>query len=104
MIGNAYRIRGDGGDLTFFFDKGSANLIPMVKSVQNFKSLQESTDAYFGRKYRIHFRIGNDPEIKKQREKEVEAMDEVKAHPSVQFILERFKGSIVRCTPISPKE
>lgn len=97
LIGNIFHIKEENGQLTFYFDRRSANLIPMIKSIQNIPILERLAERHFGERFELNFAIGNDPKIRMRKEKESRALEEVKANPKVQFILEQFGGTIVKC-------
>ena len=97
LIGNAYRVRQEVGSVTFFMDKRHANLIPMIRSPQNYKILEDLSAEHFGRPYNINFTIGNDPAIAQAQKRDQDALEIVKSNPTVQFVLEHFNGTIVNC-------
>jgi len=97
LIGNIFHIREDKNQLTFYFDRRNANLIPMIQSVQNLTILETLAERHFGKRFDLNFAIGNDPKVRKRKEKESKALDEVKANPKVQFLLDEFGGTIVKC-------
>lgn len=96
-MGNAFHIKRQEGELSFFFDKTRANLIPMLKSVQSFRDLADLVARFFGAPHPIHFLVGNDPKLLKQRELEARALRDVQDDPKIRFILDQFKGTIVHC-------
>jgi len=105
MVGNAFHAKRDGVHLSIFFDRGHANLIPMLKSTPHFKSLQDLAEVFFAKKVELAFAIGNDPKLKQQQKREAEILEIVKSDPKVKFVLDRFKGSIVSCQELDqPQE
>ncbi len=101
LIGNAFRLKQDRGSFTFLFDRSHANLIPMLKSLQNFKLLEELCSRYFEKKCDLNFVVGADPAIRQRKELAQKALAQAKANPKVQFILEQFNGTIVKCEPLT---
>lgn len=79
------------------FDRSHANLIPMLRGGQNAKLMDEHVTRCFGKSYELIYSVGNDPTIRARRDLEARALEEVKANPKVQFILEEFGGTIVKC-------
>ena len=98
---NAFRVREEAGAVTLFFDRANANLIPMIKHSGNLKQLEDAAAKFFGHHRDLHFSVGSDPAIARQRQAEQEMEAAVRADPKVQFILERFGGSIVKCEPLN---
>ena len=96
LLGNAFRLLEDRGQLNFQFDRSHGALIPMVKGAANFKQIQDLCLRFFNKRYDLNFSIGNDPKLKAKREREEKAMETVMANPKVQFILEQFGGKIIK--------
>lgn len=97
LIGNAYRWQISELDVAFFLDHSHANLIPMLKMPRNQEQLDTVLTDYFGKKFEIGFRIGKDPKAQSARQKEAQALKDVKANPKVKFVLEKFNGTIMQC-------
>ncbi|CAM2008534.1 hypothetical protein [Acanthopleuribacter pedis] len=97
LMGNAFFIKRDGENLTFYFDRSHANLIPMVRSGKNHNILQDATDKFFRGKFNLNFSIGNDPGIKAAKERDQQALATVKANPVVQQLIEQYRGTIINC-------
>ncbi|MDJ0836439.1 MAG: hypothetical protein QNK37_07950 [Acidobacteriota bacterium] len=104
LIGNAYRVSRQGGRVMFYLDKRHANLIPMIKSPQNYKILEDLSAEHFGRPFDIHFMIGNDPSIAQAQKRDQDALEIVKSNPVVKFVLENFNGTIVNNTILDEKK
>ena len=96
LVANAFRLKIEGSRLTLYFDRSHANLIPMLRG-QNAKAMEDMVTRCFGGAYDLNYSIGNDPVIRARRDLETRALEEVKANPKVQFILDAFGGSIVKC-------
>ena len=105
MLGNAFHVRHEAGNLTYYFDQSHANLIPMLKTADHYRMLRELATKYFHDSGDIHFAVGRDPRVKQQQDREAQAMEAVMANPKIQFILDQFKGTIINCQILDdPKE
>ncbi len=100
FVGNAFGARTEDGVLTLFFDKTRANLIPMIRNAGHLATLRELSDQFFGTSLEIQFAVGNDPQLAAKEAGEREAMRAVNEHPTIKFLLERFKGKITSCQVI----
>lgn len=100
FVGNAFGARSEDGVLTLFFDKTRANLIPMIRNAGHLNTLRELAEQFFGASLEIQFAVGNDPQLVAKEAGEREAMRVVNDHPTIKFLLERFKGKITSCQVI----
>lgn len=97
FVGNAYQARTEDGILTLFFDKTRANLIPMIRNAGHLSTLRELAEQFFGGSLEIQFGVGTDPQQAAKEAGERAAIQAVNEHPTIKFLLERFKGKIINC-------
>ncbi|CAM2067978.1 hypothetical protein SCOR_21535 [Sulfidibacter corallicola] len=97
LLGNAFFLKQDGQSLTFFFDASRANLIPMVRSGQNGKVIEDAAKKFFRGNVDLNFSIGRDPNIRAAKDREKRALEDVQANPIVKYLMEQFNGTIINC-------
>jgi len=97
FMNNAFHTKISGGQVTFYFDRSHANLIPMVRNPKYLSHLDELAKSFLGSESQIHFAVGNDPKIAARRRRQEEALEKVKANPVVKFIMEEFNSKIINC-------
>ena len=93
LVGNAFHYKLAGRTVTLFFDKGRANIIPMIRDPQHFKTLRECFDQFLHGVDDVQFSVSVDPEIQNQIKREEEALEIVKSNPRVKYVLNRFEGN-----------
>ncbi len=97
LMGNAFFMKRDGDNITFYFDRSHANLIPMIRSANNQRVLQDAADKFFRGKFTLNFSIGNDPGVKAAKEREANMLATVKDNPIVKQLMEQYRGTIINC-------
>lgn len=95
FMNNCYNARSEGDDVTFFFDRRHANLIPMLKNPGQSAQLRELAQAFYKRHMHFHYFVGDDPEVVAAKKAQEVALTTAKANPVVKWLLDNFKSRIV---------
>ena len=76
----------------------------MLESDHHVQALQRTLKEMIGTRADIGFVIDQDPSVAEARQEASKALDFVQSDPKVRYALEVFKGSIIKCEPLSDGE
>lgn len=104
LLDNAYHMQIQEDRIAFFFDASYQNLIPMLTSELHFPTLCELTHTFLKTEAPLEFEVGQDPRLAVANQAQEKLLQAVQADPKIQFILEKFNGSIIKCAQISKED
>lgn len=76
----------------------------MLESDHHVQALQRTLKEMIGTRSDIGFVIDQDPSVAEARQEASKALEFVQSDPKVRYALEVFKGSIIKCEPMSDGE